>query len=117
MESIALQSPIRKRIRKRTLSERMETGLTATLFVMVAVICMLSLLFLSHSNKVATQGHVLKALQEQRSTLVTENEVLGMKIADLQSLENLENDPKIASMVNADTPKFIRGDTAIAKNQ
>ncbi len=117
MESVAISNPARKRIKKRTLSERMETGLTATLFVMIAVICLLSLLFLSHSNRVATKGHVLKVLREERASLITQNEVLGMKIADLQSLENLESDPKIASMVDAEKPKFIRGDTAIAQNK
>ncbi|MCT4592372.1 MAG: hypothetical protein N4A36_03260 [Candidatus Gracilibacteria bacterium] len=105
-----------RRICKKTLSERVEAGLTAMIFIMVTVICLFALLYLSHSNKVATKGHVLKKLQDERVELIMQNEVLNMKIADLQSLRRLEQDPKIASMITAESPKFIRGDTAIAKN-
>lgn len=115
--SVLQDNPAKKRIRKKTLSERVEAGLTAMLFVMTTVICLLSLLYLSHANRVATKGHILKTLRDERANLITKNEVLDMKIADLQSLETLENDPVIASMVNAEKPKYIRGDTAIAQNR
>lgn len=105
----------RKQIRKKTLSERIEVGITAVLFIMLVIICLLSLLFLSHSNRVATKGYQIKILRDERASLLTQNEVLGMKIADLQSLETLENDPKIASMVNVEKPLFIRGDTLTAQ--
>ena len=112
-----LQKSEAKKISRRTLSERIETGLTAMLFAMTAIICLLALLYLSHANQESTKGHVLKVLRDERATLITKNEVLGMQIADLQSLEYLENDPKISSMIKADEPKFIRGDTALAKNK
>lgn len=113
--SLPTTASTRKQIRKKTLSERIEVGITAVLFVMLVIICLLSLLFLSHSNRVATKGYQIKVLRDERASLLTQNEVLGMKIADLQSLEALENDPKIASMVDAGKPMFIRGDTLTAK--
>jgi len=85
--------------------------------VILVVTCILSLLFLSHSNRVATKGHRIVQLRAERDRLITANEVLNMKIADLQSLQNLENDPRILSMVDAADPKFVRGDTAIAKKE
>ncbi len=99
---------------KRPLSRRIELGIGAFLFICITIICLLSLLFLSHSNRVATKGYELKMLQVARSELVRENEVLSMQIADLQSLDAMENNNVIRSMVKAEKPKYIRTDTAVA---
>jgi len=116
MSTFFVESPAdRRKITKKTLSQRVEVGITAVLFVMLVVICLLSLLFLSHTNRVATKGHRIVALRNERNNLLIENEILGMQIADLQSLRNLENDPQILKMINAEKPKFIRGDTAVAQ--
>ncbi len=85
------------------------------MFITVTIICLLSLLFLTHSNQVATRGYELKMLQAKRSDLLRENEVLSMQIADLQALDALANDTTIKRMVKADKPQYIRTDTAVAK--
>lgn len=100
---------------KRPLSERVEVGIGAFLFITAAMICLLSLLFLSHSNRVATKGYELKMLQAKRAELQRTNEVLSMQIADLQALDMLENDDVVRMMVKADRPKYIRTDTAVAQ--
>ncbi len=100
---------------KRPLSERIELGVGAFLFITVTIICLLSLLFLSHSNRVATKGYELKMLQAKRAELLRSNEVLSMQIADLQALDALENDATIKLMVKIDQPQYIRTDTAVAQ--
>lgn len=100
---------------RRPLSERVEVGVGAFLFVTVALICLLALLFLSHSNRVATKGYELKMLQAKREELLKKNEVLSMQIADMQALDMLENDDVVRMMVKADRPKYIRTDTAVAQ--
>jgi len=102
-------------MRKRPLSERVELGIGAFTFITVTIICVLSLVFLSHSNRVATKGYELKILQDKRQDLLRKNEVLSMQIADLQTLESLANDNTIRTMVKAERPKYIRTDTAVAK--
>ena len=101
---------------KKTLSQKVESSISAVFFVVFSTVCTLSLLFLSHSNRVATKGHRLVQLRMERDRLITENEVLGMKIANLQRLERLETDEKILKMVSAQKPRFIRGDSAVAQN-
>lgn len=99
---------------RRPLSRQIELGIGAFLIVGIVLIALLALLFLSHSNRVATKGYELKMLQNERVKLIKENEILSMQIADLQSLEALENDEFTANMVKAEKPKYIRGDTAVA---
>jgi hypothetical protein len=119
MTDIALPRPVgpKKEPSRKPLSEQIELGVGAFLFVCISIICLLSLLFLSHNNRVATKGYELKMLQTERSELVRTNEVLSMQIADLQSLEAMESDSVIKSMVPAERPKYIRTDTAVAVKQ
>ena len=98
----------------RTLSQKVEVGINALLFVIIALVALISLAYLANSNANATKGYALKNLELKRSQLVTENEVWDMEIAKTQALESLQNDPKVQKMVKADQPLFIRGDTAIA---
>ncbi len=113
---INLSASSKKRPPQRPLSKRIEISVGAFLFISIALICVLSLLFLSHSNRVATKGYELKMLQSNRSELIRKNEVLSMQIADLQTLDAMENDSIIKTMVKAERPLYIRTNTAVAKN-
>jgi len=99
---------------KKPLSKQIELGVGAFLFISTICICLLSLLFLSHNNRVATRGYELRMLQEKRAALLHEQEVLSMQIADLQSLRAMENDAVLQRMVRVDRPQYIRVDTAVA---
>jgi hypothetical protein len=101
-------------VRKRTLSQKVEVGVTSLVFVTITLVAIVSLAYLAHSNRNATKGYALKTLEAKRTSLVTENEVWDMQIAKVKSLDALANDPKIAGMIAAEQPMFIRGDTAVA---
>ncbi|MBN2096063.1 hypothetical protein JW752_01550 [Candidatus Peregrinibacteria bacterium] len=101
-------------MRRDPLSHKVEVGVNALVFVIIALVAFISLAYLANSNQNATKGYALKNLEVQRSQLLTENEVWDMEIARVQALANIQNDPKIQRMVKTDTPLFIRGDTAIA---
>ncbi len=102
------------KVRKRTLSQKVEVGFTSLVFVTIALVALISLAYLANANRNATKGYALKNLELERSRLVTENEVWDMQIAKVQALSALQNDPKVQTMVKADAPQFVRGDTAIA---
>jgi len=101
-------------VRRNTLSRKVEVGVNALVFIIIALIALISLAYLANSNANATKGYSLKNLELKRSNLITENEILDMEIAKVQSLSSIQNDPKIISMTTADQPQFVRGDTAIA---
>lgn len=114
MSSVLATLPNATFVHRKTLSQKVEVGITSLVLVIVVLIGMISLVYLAHSNRNATRGYALKTLELRRSKLLMENEVWDMEIAQVKSLETLQNDPKIRSMVRADQPLFVRGDTAIA---
>ncbi len=112
--ALFIENKDRDIVRRKTLSQKMEFGMTSLIFFTIVLIAIISLVFLAHANRNATKGYALKSLELKRSQLITENEVWDMQISQVKSLQTLQSDPKIASMVKADQPLFVRGDTAIA---
>jgi len=102
------------RVRKNTLSHKVEVGVNALVFVIISLVVVISLVYLANSNRNATKGYALKNLELERTQLLTENEIWNMEIARVQALANIQNDPKVRAMVKTTTPMFVRGDTAIA---
>lgn len=105
----------KKGFRKKTLSQKVEVGVNALVFSTITIICIVSLIYLAHSNKVATKGYELKQLKEERSMLMTENEIWNMKIARSTAIEKIKTDPLIAQMREPNQALYIRTDTAVAK--
>ena len=112
--ALYIESNTSSNVRKRTLSQKIEVGMTSLLFVTILLIAIISLVYLAHANRNATKGYALKNLELRRSRLLTENEVWDMQIARVKALDNIASDPKVLSMMKADKPLFIRGDSAIA---
>lgn len=101
-------------VRKKTLSQKVEVGVTSLVFATITLVAIISLAYLANANRNATKGYALKALEAKRSQLIIENEVWDMEIAKVQALSNLQNDPTVTRMVRANEPLYLRGDTAIA---
>jgi hypothetical protein len=112
--ALFIDSKYSENVRKRTLSQKIEFGMTSLTFFTIILVAIVSLVYLAHANRNATKGYALKNLELKRSQLITENEVWDMQIAQVKSLQALQNDPKISMMVKAEQPLFVRGDTAIA---
>lgn len=112
--ALFIESKHPENVRKRTLSQKIEFGMTSLTFLTIILVAIVSLVYLAHANSNATKGYALKNLELKRSQLLTENEVMDMQISQVKSLQALQSDPKIRSMVKADTPMFVRGDSAIA---
>ena len=88
---------------------------TALLMVSIgALILALALLILFHENANATKGYSLRRLESQRSILLLEQEVLNMRIAEAQALENLQNDSQIQAMVPFSKTKYINEEQKVA---
>ena len=112
--ALFIESKHSENVRKRTLSQKIEFGMTSLTFFTIILVAVISLVYLAHANRNATKGYALKNMELRRSQLLTENEVWDMQISQVKSLQALQSDPKIRAMVKADQPLFVRGDTAIA---
>ena len=97
----------------KTLAQQVEVSLTMFFIVCVFLILLLSLTFLLISNKSATKGYELQLLQQQRSALVEENEVLAMRITQYEALSTLNRQMKSSVMVAAPPPTVIAVDRGI----
>lgn len=64
-----------------------------------SLILLLALLILFYENTNATRGYRLRSLQRERSQLLLELEVVNMHIAEVQALENIQNDKRIQTML------------------
>ena len=79
-----------------------------------SLILILALMILFHENANATKGYRLRSLERERSTLMLEQEVLNMQIAQSQAMETLQTDKLIQVMVPLRNPKYAEGDSAVA---
>ena len=90
----------------------------STVLLMVSIgtlILLLALLILFHENANATKGYRLRKLEQQRSQLLLEEEVLKMQIAEEQALGKLQDDRRIQAMVPLTKPLYTAGESAVAR--
>ncbi|MBI2635909.1 hypothetical protein HYW84_01125 [Candidatus Peregrinibacteria bacterium] len=94
---------------------RMVTQSTALLMVCIGTLILgLALLILFHENANATKGYNLRKLENQRSMLLLEQEVLNMQIAEAQALEHLQQDALIQAMIPMNKLKYIEQSQEVA---
>lgn len=89
----------------------------STVLLMVCIgslILLLALMILFHENANATKGYRLRTLEYERSQLLLEEEVQKMQVAQQQSLETLQNDPKIDAMIQAKQKSYVMGEKEMA---
>lgn len=79
------------------------------------LILILALLILFHENANATKGYSLRKLENERSVLLLQQELLNMQMAEAQALENLQNDGQIKRMVPFRVATYVHAEPAIAK--
>lgn len=71
-------------------------------------------MILFHENANATKGYRLRTLEYERSQLLLEEEVQKMQVAQQQSLETLQNDPKIEAMIQVKQKSYVMGEKEMA---
>lgn len=102
------------KVRKKTLSQKIEFGMTSLTFLTIILVAIISLIYLAHANRNATKGYALKGLENELNDLKTQMEVGEMQIAKVSSLDHLLQDPQLKTMVSANEPMFIGEHTALA---
>ena len=86
------QNKKRNKIRKRTVSQRAkESKFTVSAFATV-LICAVGLLYIFQISGVATKGYEITNYEKTLFSLQRENQKMLIEIADLKSMDNLENE-------------------------
>ena len=100
--------------RRASLGRMVSQSTTLLMFCICTLILGLALLILFHENANATKGYNLRKLENQRSILLLQQEVLNMQIAEAQALEHLQTDPAIVNMIPAAKLRYTEQDPVVA---
>ena len=79
----------------------------STYIFMLAVMSSLVIYYVWILNVNATQGYNIRQLEIEKSTLLMEKELLDVKIAELESLDNILNSEDIKGMEKVEDPEFL----------
>lgn len=93
--------------RRSSIGRLVEEGTVLLMVSIGSLIFVIALLILFHENATATRGYRLRTLERERSRLLLEEEVLKMEIAKAQSLETLQTDKRIKTMVEVKNPAYV----------
>lgn len=92
--------------RRRTINTKKGAGPVTLKFVTIAVLAILTLLYLAQANRSATKGFSLKALDEEKVKLEAQNERLEVEAARQKSLKEIEAKTQNLGMVPVDKVEY-----------
>lgn len=86
--------------------------------IMLGFVASLLIYYVWILNVNATQGYNIRQLQNEKRALLLEKELLDVKIAELESLDNILNSDDIQDMEKVENPDFIviKNDTQYVYN-
>lgn len=87
--------------------ENFKLSFTKTYILTLIMIWILWIYYVWTLNINATKWYTIRNLEIERRNLVVEENLLNMKIAEVQSLNNIFSDSIITSMQPVDSPKFL----------
>lgn len=81
---------------------------------LMVIAILISLVYLTHFNKVATKGYDLRRLEADRQQLLNQYDIKNMKLAEVKSLAKIAGSERVSVMRRPGEIIFVRGNTALA---
>jgi len=95
--TVPVQTDPKKRSSKKV--RTLVLNVYSIMLMMILLIMGTSFLYLSEFNEIASQGVIIGELESERNRLIIENEVWNMRIAQLKSLDVIEQQPVVRRMI------------------
>lgn len=92
---------------RKTTRENYKLSFTKTYIIALLMIGFLWIYYVWTLNVNATKWYKIRNLEIQRRDLVFKENLLNMKIAEVQSLNNVANDPTTLVMETIENPKYL----------
>ncbi|HRI35793.1 MAG TPA: hypothetical protein PK765_01685 [bacterium] len=92
---------------RKTAREHFSLSFNQTYILSLVLIGLLGIYYVWSLNVNATKGYALRTLDLERRTLQHEENLLAIKVAEIESLEAIETNPMIAAMEKAIDPQFL----------
>jgi len=106
----------RSGVKKQLLSRRIEIGVVTLTFTLIIIICILSILLLLHSNKVATKGYQLRNLQNELSQIELRHQKLEAIVAEKKSIVAIAESDIVKNRLSpVNNLVIVRSDRKLAK--
>jgi hypothetical protein len=84
----------------------LQLGPVSVSFVMVAMVCVLALLYLTQITKTSVYGYKVTELSKQRNQILASKQALEVEAARLQSIQKIEQSNTVAQMVPEQNVKY-----------
>jgi len=106
----------RSGVRKQLLSRRIEIGVVTLSFTLIVITCVLSILLLLHSNKVATKGYELRKLQNELSEVSLRHQRLEAIVSEKKSISVVSSNGFVQETLKpVNNIVIVSRDTKLAK--
>ncbi|EKE29900.1 MAG: hypothetical protein ACD_2C00079G0017 [uncultured bacterium (gcode 4)] len=92
---------------RKTTRENYKLSFTKTYVMALLMIWFLWIYYVWTLNVNATKWYVIRNLEIEKRNLTFEENLVDMKIAEAQSLDNVVNDPAILVMQTAENPQYL----------
>ncbi|MDD2487391.1 MAG: hypothetical protein PHS92_03405 [Candidatus Gracilibacteria bacterium] len=92
---------------RKTTRENYKMSFTKTYILTISMIGFLGIYYVWTLNVNATKGYQIRNLEIERRNLAFEENLLNMKIAEVQSLSNISEDKTINAMETIDNPNYL----------
>jgi len=90
----------RNKIRKKTVSYKIKENKLILGSFVVFLICAMGFLYMSKINNVATKGYEIENYKKKLSELEKEKQKMTVELADLKSIQDLDNENNNFTVVN-----------------
>lgn len=111
-----MKNRTKRRKFNRNYRKSFQLGKMSIGFVLAGTFFVLSLLYLSQSNKIALRGYDIASLEKQKTELLAERERLEIESSRLQSIQQIEGGLKDSGMVPTGKINYLPASTNIALN-
>jgi len=92
--------------KRRVVDQELRVGPLSVRFITIALVTILSIIYLAQSNSAATKGYQLKELQKQQEDISLENERLEVEASRLKSLDNVKKTAQNKQMQTIDQVEY-----------
>ena len=82
-------------------------------FITVLIFSLISLFYLAQTNQITTKGYALQSLQQEKDSILSENERLQVEAARLDSLNKAAAKAKDLSMVPIKELKYFSNNNGV----
>lgn len=90
-------------------------GPVSSVMLMMALIGLMGLISLTHLNSMSTKGYSINKLEDDYGELVSDSEINDMLILQARSMQTIETDPSVQSMIKPDHVYYVESVTGLAQ--